>query len=146
MRSPAGQEPCGGSEGGAGPGFWIGETMERTDVTGSTGVFGSGWAWLVSDQDGTLMVLTTANQDVPDLKLYTSIFPIDVWEHAYYLQYHKMPMSHRCEIVVDKVYERIQDAEIWIPYGEVYRYYIKRKTKIIQQESKRKLNQSDQSE
>ena len=53
----------------------------------ATGVFGSGWAWLVSDQDGTLMVLTTANQDVPDLKLYTSIFPIDVWEHAYYLQY-----------------------------------------------------------
>lgn len=41
----------------------------------------------MSDQDGTLMVLTTANQDVPDLKLYTSIFPIDVWEHAYYLQY-----------------------------------------------------------
>lgn len=53
----------------------------------ATGVFGSGWAWLVSDQDGTLIVLTTANQDVPDLKLYTSIFPIDVWEHAYYLQY-----------------------------------------------------------
>lgn len=53
----------------------------------ATGVFGSGWAWLVSDQDGTLMVLTTANKDVPDLKLYTSIFPIDVWEHAYYLQY-----------------------------------------------------------
>ncbi len=47
--------------------------------------------------------------------------------YVYYLQYHKMPMSHRCEIVVDKVYERIQDAKIWIPYGEVYRYYIKRK-------------------
>ena len=54
-------------------------------------------------------------------------------------------MSHRCEIVVDKVYERIQDAEIWIPYGEVYRYYIKRKTKIIHRIEK-KLNQSDQSE
>ena len=65
--------------------------------------------------------------------------------YAYYLQYHKMPMSHRCEIVVDKVYERIQDAEIWIPYGEVYRYYIKRKTKIIHRIEK-KLNQSDQSE
>jgi len=65
--------------------------------------------------------------------------------YAYYLQYHKMPMSHRCEIVIDKVYERIQDAEIWIPYGEVYRYYIKRKTKIIHRIEK-KLNQSDQSE
>lgn len=61
--------------------------MKEQMSQAATGVFGSGWAWLVSDQDGTLMVLTTANQDVPDLKLYTSIFPIDVWEHAYYLQY-----------------------------------------------------------
>ena len=65
--------------------------------------------------------------------------------YAYYLQYHKMPMSHRCEIVVDKVYEHIEDAKIWIPYGEVYRYYIKTKTKIIHKIEK-KLNQLDQQE
>ena len=64
---------------------------------------------------------------------------------AYYNQYQKMPMSHHCVIVVDKVYERIQDAEIDIPYGEIYKRYMKRKTKIIHKIEK-KFNQLDQQE
>ncbi|MBR1770625.1 MAG: superoxide dismutase [Lachnospiraceae bacterium] len=51
------------------------------------GQFGSGWAWLVSDAQGKLIILQTANQDVPDLLLYTPLLLVDVWEHAYYLQY-----------------------------------------------------------
>ena len=49
--------------------------------------FGSGWAWLLSDKEGNLSIMQTANQDVPDLEVYTPIFLVDVWEHAYYLQY-----------------------------------------------------------
>lgn len=49
--------------------------------------FGSGWAWLVTDEDGKLSIVQTANQEVPDLTLFTPIFLVDVWEHAYYLQY-----------------------------------------------------------
>ena len=64
---------------------------------------------------------------------------------AFYRQYQKMPMSHHCAIVVDKVYEHIQDAKIWIPYGEIYKRYMKRKTKIIQKIEKM-LNQLDQQE
>ncbi len=58
----------------------------------ATSVFGSGWAWLVS-QDGTLKVVTTANQDSPlmgEEMVGVSGFPIiglDVWEHAYYLKH-----------------------------------------------------------
>ena len=49
--------------------------------------FGSGWAWLVLDQNGNLQVTSSANQDSP---LMDGMYPVmgnDVWEHAYYLKY-----------------------------------------------------------
>ena len=50
--------------------------------------FGSGWSWLVHDGTG-LAVYSTANQDSPVLKSYDDVplLGIDVWEHAYYLEY-----------------------------------------------------------
>ena len=49
--------------------------------------FGSGWAWLSVDADGNLNVHSTANQDSPIMEGMTPILGIDVWEHAYYLNY-----------------------------------------------------------
>lgn len=49
--------------------------------------FGSGWSWLVSDKDGNLSIISTANQDTPISIGLTPIIGIDVWEHAYYLKY-----------------------------------------------------------
>lgn len=48
--------------------------------------FGSGWAWLVVD-GGELKVISTANQDSPIMDGATPILGLDVWEHAYYLNY-----------------------------------------------------------
>ena len=48
--------------------------------------FGSGWAWLVKKSDG-LAVVSSANQDSPLSDGLTPILGIDVWEHAYYLNY-----------------------------------------------------------
>ncbi|MDY0074548.1 MAG: superoxide dismutase [Acholeplasmataceae bacterium] len=48
--------------------------------------FGSGWAWLIVANDKSLKVLSTANQDTP-LAEGTPILGLDVWEHAYYLNY-----------------------------------------------------------
>ncbi|MGB7338551.1 MAG: superoxide dismutase [Phototrophicaceae bacterium] len=50
------------------------------------GQFGSGWAWLVVN-NGVLEVTSTANQDNPLSDGMTPIFGVDVWEHAYYLNY-----------------------------------------------------------
>jgi len=50
-------------------------------------VFGSGWAWLVSDSEGRLQITQTANQENPLTDGLTPLFGIDVWEHAYYLNY-----------------------------------------------------------
>ena len=70
----------------------IGETFggvqQLKDAINDGGVkrFGSGWSWLV--WDGTaLAVYSTANQDSPILQSDVPLLGIDVWEHAYYLNY-----------------------------------------------------------
>lgn len=54
--------------------------------TAAAGQFGSGWGWLVVD-NGELKVVSTPNQDSPLTDGQTPIFGVDVWEHAYYLNY-----------------------------------------------------------
>jgi Fe-Mn family superoxide dismutase len=49
--------------------------------------FGSGWAWLVVNQEKKLQLYSTANQDSPVMDGHTPILGVDVWEHAYYLNY-----------------------------------------------------------
>lgn len=59
----------------------------KTQFTQSAlGRFGSGWAWLVVD-NGQLKIESTANQDTPISEGKVPILGLDVWEHAYYLNY-----------------------------------------------------------
>ncbi len=60
--------------------------MEKFSTAAATR-FGSGWAWLVLDQNKKLQVYSTANQDSPLMDNHTPILGLDVWEHAYYLNY-----------------------------------------------------------
>ena len=52
----------------------------------ATGQFGSGWAWLIKDGD-TLAVTKTGNADTPIARGQRPLLTVDVWEHAYYLDY-----------------------------------------------------------
>ncbi|GMV80371.1 MAG: superoxide dismutase [Planctomycetota bacterium] len=59
---------------------------EKFAAAGTTR-FGSGWAWLVKNKDGKVEVYSTANQDSPIMQGHTPLLGLDVWEHAYYLNY-----------------------------------------------------------
>ncbi len=80
--------------------------------------FGSGWAWLSVDKDKKLVLLGTPNQDNPySLGTGTPIFTIDVWEHAYYLQYRNLRADYVKKFfdivdwaVVEKRYEKALQA------------------------------------
>ena len=62
------------------------EAFAEAFKTAAATQFGSGWAWLVLDQ-GTLKVTKTANADTPIAHGQVPLLTIDVWEHAYYLDY-----------------------------------------------------------
>src|SRR5690606_12461227 len=49
--------------------------------------FGSGWAWLVKNADGSLAVMSTSNANNPMTEGKTALLTCDVWEHAYYIDY-----------------------------------------------------------
>ncbi|HYE22741.1 MAG TPA: superoxide dismutase [Verrucomicrobiae bacterium] len=53
----------------------------------ATKLFGSGWVWLIRDENGKLDMHSTANQDSPYLQRHTPVIGLDLWEHAYYLKY-----------------------------------------------------------
>jgi Fe-Mn family superoxide dismutase len=63
------------------------EKFEAGLRTEAIGVFGSGWAWLATDQTGKLAIESTSNQDTPLSSDLHPLIGIDVWEHAYYLKY-----------------------------------------------------------
>ena len=56
-------------------------------TTSATSLFGSGWVWLASDYDGRLYIITKPNAGTPLNDSLVPLMCIDVWEHAYYLDY-----------------------------------------------------------
>lgn len=63
------------------------DSFKETFAKAAATRFGSGWAWLIINGSGALEVVSTANQDCPLMDGNTPILGLDVWEHAYYLNY-----------------------------------------------------------
>jgi Fe-Mn family superoxide dismutase len=66
--------------------------------TAAVGRFGAGWAWLVLD-GGKLKVVSTSNADLPFIHGQTPLLTIDVWEHAYYLDYQNRRPDHVAAVI-----------------------------------------------
>lgn len=87
MLSPkGGGEPTGELAAAINSAFGSFAAFKEQFAAAGTGRFGSGWAWLVVN-NGKLEVTSTANQDNPLTDGKTPILGLDVWEHAYYLNY-----------------------------------------------------------
>lgn len=63
------------------------ELLKQELINKAAAFFGSGWVWLAEGKGGKLEVLTTKNGDTPLVLGFTPIFNMDMWEHAYYLDY-----------------------------------------------------------
>ena len=86
MSPEGGGEPQGPLAGAIERAFGSFDEFRRRFSAAATGVFGSGWAWLVVD-GASLAIETTPNQDTPLMAGKVPILGLDVWEHAYYLRY-----------------------------------------------------------
>lgn len=82
----AGGEPTGDLAAAINSTFGSFAAFKEKFAAAATTRFGSGWAWLSSDK-GKLVVESTANQDSPLMEGRTPLLGLDVWEHAYYLNY-----------------------------------------------------------
>jgi superoxide dismutase len=70
------------------------ENFKKEFAQAGATLFGSGWAWLSQDKDGKLVITKDANAGNPLRQGNTPLLGIDVWEHAYYLDYQTRRVDH----------------------------------------------------
>ena len=87
MSPPSGSRPFGILAGAVNRSFTNFDRFKETLSAAALSVFGSGYAWLAGDRAGRLRVITTPNQETPLPCGFRPILNVDVWEHAYYIDY-----------------------------------------------------------
>lgn len=89
MRPAGGGEPTGAIAARINADFGSYAAFREQFIAAAMGQFGSGWAWLVLD-GGKLKITKTANADLPMKAGQKAILTVDVWEHAYYIDYRNL--------------------------------------------------------
>lgn len=85
--SPENSAPSGGLESGLNEAFGSVDEFKTKFTQAATTAFGSSWAWLVRNGSGKLEIVTTSNAGCPITDGHTPLLTLDVWEHAYYIDY-----------------------------------------------------------
>ncbi len=83
----AGGDPTGAIAGAIDKSFGNFADFKKKFNDAAAAQFGSGWAWLVKNADGSLAIETTSNAETPFAAGKTCVLTCDVWEHAYYIDY-----------------------------------------------------------
>ncbi len=87
MTPKGGEEPKGSLSAKISEDFGSFDEFAKLFKQAGLGQFGSGWAWLILDKEGTLKIKKTSNADLPLVHGEHALLTCDVWEHAYYLDY-----------------------------------------------------------
>ena len=87
MTPGGGGQPTGEIADLIGSSFGSHDEFAKQFTEAAMGQFGSGWAWLVDSGDGALAIQKTPNADLPLAHDTKALLTIDVWEHAYYIDY-----------------------------------------------------------
>ncbi|EPC04393.1 superoxide dismutase [Litchfieldella anticariensis FP35 = DSM 16096] len=82
-----GGEPSGALADAINAKFGSFDKFKETFNAQAVGNFGSGWTWLIKTDDGGVDIVNTSNADTPIAHGQTPLLTIDVWEHAYYIDY-----------------------------------------------------------
>ena len=101
LKPKGGGEPAAGLKKKIEASFGAVDTCKKELATTAMSQFGSGWVWLVLD-GGKLKVVKTGNADSPLIKGMKPLLTIDVWEHAYYLDYQNRRVDY-VAAVLDKL-------------------------------------------
>ena len=112
MSPNGGGEPAGELADAINETFGSLDNLKDEVKTAATGQFGSGWGWVVVE-NGELKVVNTPNQDSPLTDGQTPILGVDVWEHAYYLNYQNKRPAY-----VDAFWEVVNWDEVARRYEE----------------------------
>ncbi len=87
MGPNAGGAPVGNLAQAINKAFGSFDAFKEKFAAAAVGRFGSGWAWLIKNADGSVEITSTPNQDTPLMEGKFPVIGLDVWEHAYYLKY-----------------------------------------------------------
>lgn len=93
-------------------GVWTNPGFKEKLFDAAKNHFGSGWAWVALTKRGKLEILTTKNADSPLTMNMTPLLVIDVWEHAYYLDYQNSRANHLSAVLDNLVNWQFAEANL----------------------------------